>query len=284
MNEEPKYFHEVVHSIIWQAQWGKGYDTALMNALIRVDDAEANAAEAHWNREEAESSLLAAREALSGIRNELEIKEGVRAASLLIEKHLKRIESWRKETKQSKPEAAMVAWLADWLSQAGGEIPSCAVVRALVESLKFYSTLLDKPLQPHASNSELMRPLYEAVRLRNERWWQRECKSVATKAVFARVDSGETHLRDLSAFDSEVKILSDRHWEWLHLPENIHEVKRWRDIFAKQLENAARRIKSESIFQNKDLRIDRLNKDWGLRLREGNSGSSIFDGLIDPKK
>lgn len=147
-----KYFHEPVLDVIRQAQWGDSYDCELMDVLSHLDQAEAfmridfEALEPRiqsgeltrewWNRKAAHADLQAARNDFWIVKERISAERGGDNVFGIVAQHSARLAEWRELSRHDNPEVAIVAWLAEWLSQADGTVPTCKRVGDLVCALK----------------------------------------------------------------------------------------------------------------------------------------------------
>lgn len=153
---------------LWEAQWGPGYDDKIMKAIWGLQKEEEWAEEDAKNGEiTPENSLQNARDHKNRILVGLENSVGTRRASAIFEKHYRRLEKFLADGKQENAEIAMAAYLADWLGQAAGIVPSHAELDALLTSLRdFGRAVADGSNDP---KSELFLPMIFAAKLRAER-------------------------------------------------------------------------------------------------------------------
>lgn len=157
---------------IWEAQWGRKYDSEVMRALWELVTAE------EWVREDkangtpealaiSQDALNQAMDRREAIRAKLEADYGIREAAATLERHFTRLDAWQAEQQQAEPEIALASFLVDWLGQASGTAPTTPELNALIESLKAYSKPRDIPL---SQDSEEIRPMRYAAALKAQRF------------------------------------------------------------------------------------------------------------------
>lgn len=191
-NPAYKYFHEAAFDVIRQAQWGDSYDCELMDALSRLDQAEAfmlidfEALEPRiesgeltrewWNRKAAHADLQAARNDFWIVKERIGAERGGENVFGIIAEHSARLAEWRESSKHDNPEVAIVAWLAEWLSKADGVVPTFRRVGDLLAALKGIGPLFDGMggVGTHAKAVD------KAIKLRVERQKKRASQRMGT--------------------------------------------------------------------------------------------------------
>lgn len=259
-----KYFHEPVLDVIRQAQWGDSYDCELMDVLCHLDHAETfmridfEALEPRiesgeltrewWNRKAAHADLQAARNDFWIVKERIGAERGGDNVFGIVAQHSARLAEWREFSKQDNPQVAFAAWLAEWLSQADGAVPTPGRVKDLIDALKGMGPQFDGK----GAAETYLKAVRKAVKLRVERQKKRASQRMETICP----KPWKRH---------------SKRWEAAY-------VKRWNGRYSREMEAAAKRIHDENLFAGKSIRVDKLLKGVPLPLKSGVDKSSPLFG------
>ena len=184
-----KSFQSTAFEVQLKAQWGKDFDRDLMDALCHLADAEAFSRQdfgalepriesgeltrEFWNLESALAQLHVARDAFWIVKDRTGGTRGDSEVFEIIAKHSARLDEWRQFLKQDSPEVAVVAWLADWISQADGSVPTHARLEIMLDSLKAMAPFFIKETtddeKARLIRSELTKPVRKLIGIRATR-------------------------------------------------------------------------------------------------------------------